>query len=192
MLGVTDLRNTLAHQNRVSLHILDVFMTRAQKLAVVCMDEKRAMKLRRLRDELRMHAEQAVEDISEKFHGQWGPFQPKGRQWALHHQRTFHDLVSAYESKQLWRYDPAPDVVKLAAWEWDAENEHHELGQLNHEYVAAFEKANARLTETGRMTPLADDMTDEEETVSDEDIGVAGVADEGKNDMLESPETTAW
>jgi len=101
MVEVTDLRHTLAHQNRVSLHYLDVLIARVQKLAVVCMDEKRAFKVRRLRDELRTHAEKAVADIYEKYHGQWGPFRPEGRQWALHHQRTFHDLTCAYEKKEM-------------------------------------------------------------------------------------------
>lgn len=88
MIGVTDLRNTLAHQNRVSLSWVDVLITRAQKLAVVCGDEKRAMKARRLRDELRTLAEKVVVEISERYYGTWGPFPSEGRQWALHHQRT--------------------------------------------------------------------------------------------------------
>lgn len=162
MVGVTDLRNTLAHQNRVSLAMVDVLITRTQKLAVVCGDEKRAMKARRLRDELRMHAEKAVADIIEKYHGTWGPFQPEGRQWALHQQRTFHDLIDAHESKQRWRYDPAPEIVKTAAWEWEAENRGRALGSLNHEYIAAFESASARLVETGRMTPSETQRTDGE------------------------------
>jgi hypothetical protein len=133
MVGVTDLRNTLAHQNRVGLSMVDILITRVQKLAVVCMDENRAMKVRRLRDELRLHAEKAVADIDEKFHGTWGPFQSKGRQWALHHQRTFHDLTDAYRDKQFSRYHPAPEVVKMAAWEWKAEDGDCVLGSLNHE-----------------------------------------------------------
>ena len=128
MESVTTLRNTLAHQNRVSTTLVDVLITRVQKLAVVCMDEKRAMKVRRLRDELRMHAEKAVADINEEFHGTWGPFPSQGREWARHHQRTFHDLINAHESNKLWRYNPAPEVVKMAAWEWHAENRNRVLG----------------------------------------------------------------
>jgi hypothetical protein len=153
MVGVTDLRNTLAHQNRVSLSWVDVLITRAQKLAVVCGDEKRAMKARRLRDELRTLAEKVVVEISEKYHGTWGPFPSEGRQWALHHQRTFHDLIDAHKKRERSRYDPAPEVVKMAAWEWHAENRGRVLGSLNHEYIAAFEKSAARLVENGRMTP---------------------------------------
>ena len=207
MVGVTDLRNTLAHQNRVSLAMVDVLITRAQKLAVVCMDEKRAMKLRRLRDELRMHAEKAVADINEKYHGTWGPFQPKGRQWPLHHQRTFHDLIEAHESKQRWRYDPAPEVVKMAAREWHAENHDRVLGSLNHEYIAALEKASACLTETGPMTPPPAEMTAgeqaamwekcekewrEESAVREAAVKAACVSDEGEGDVLGHSAKTAW
>jgi hypothetical protein len=194
MIGVTHLRNTLAHQNRVNLAMVDILLTRAQKLAVVCGDEKRAMRLRGLRDELRMLAEKAVADISEKFLGTWGPFQSKGRQWALHHQRTFHDLTDAYESKRLWRYKPAPEVVKMAAWEWKAENGNCVLGSLNHEYVAALERASACLVENGPMTPPPEEVAPEALWQYEEGmvIGATVVSDEGEEGVSGHPAMTAW
>jgi hypothetical protein len=195
MIGVTDLRNTLAHQNRVNLAMVDILLTRAQKLAVVCGDERRAMRLRGLRDELRMHAEKAVTNIDEKYYGTWGPFQPKGRQWALHHQRTFHDLTKAFKDGKLWRYNPAPDVVKMAAWEWKAENGNCVLGSLNHEYVAALERASSRLVENGRLSPSDDEKTDEEFGAASEKsdkaaILVADDSDEGEKEALQN--SGAW
>lgn len=65
----------------------------------------------------------------------------------------FHDLIDAHKKRERSRYDPAPEVVKMAAWEWHAENRGRVLGSLNHEYIAAFERASARLIENGRMTP---------------------------------------
>lgn len=153
ILDISELRNTLAHQNHNCLATVDALITRAQKLAVILLDDKRAMKLRRLRDELRINAVKAVAEIEETFYGNLGPYAPKGRQWALHHQRTFFGLVDAHKSKELWRYNPAPEIVKLAAWDWEFANYGRAPGELNAEYVAAMERASARVTETGPATP---------------------------------------
>jgi hypothetical protein len=109
-----------------------------------------------------MHAEKAVASIDEKSYGTWGPFQPKGTSWALHHQRTFHDLIEAFKDGKLWRYNPAPTLVKMAAWEWKAENGNCVLCSLNHDYVAALERASSRVVENGRLSPSDDGKTDEE------------------------------
>ena len=207
MVGVTALRNTLAHQNRVSLAYVDVLLTRVQKLAVVCLDEPRAIKLRRLRDTLRTQAEQAVVDISERFLGTWGPDNPERRQWALHQQRTFHDLINFHENKEFRRYKPAPEVVKMAAWEWHAENGHRPLGSLNYEYIDALEKASAGLVESRPMTPPPPEFTAEEIAAYRENyekqelekraimqaaVEAAEVSDEGEEDVPGQPPMTVW
>lgn len=153
ILDISDLRDTLAHPGQECLATVDALITRAQKLAVILLDEKRAMKLRKLRDELRITAEKAVAQTEETYYGNLGPYTPKGRQWALHHQRTFSGLIAAHKSKELWRHDPAPEIVKLAAWDWEVTNYGHAPGELNAEYVAAMESARARVTETGPATP---------------------------------------
>lgn len=158
MLEISDLRNTLAHQNHESLAMVDNLITRVQKLAVICLEENSAMAIRRLRDELRSHAEKAVAAIGERVDIQGGP-NPDSRQWALHHQRTFKDLVDAYQYKEHWRYDSAPEIVKHAAWEWKEANHGSALGKRDPEYIAALEEATAPLAETHRTMSLVDEGT---------------------------------
>lgn len=113
----------------------------------------------------------------------------------------FHDLIDAHKKRERSRYDPAPEVVKMAAWEWHAENRDRALGSLNHDYIAAFERASARLVEVGRMTLFDTERTDESFEESEETalesfsiegaaIKAADSSEEGDEEALKSPGTS--
>ena len=91
----------------------------------------------------------------------------------------------------------------MAAWEWHAENRDRVLGSLNHEYIAAFDRASARLVENGRMTPSDTGRTDEEfekgeETalegmsIEDAETKAATSSDEGEGEAPKGPGTSYW
>lgn len=162
LLEVADLRNTIHHGNHETLVRVDVLLCRAQKLAVILMDEREAMKIRQLRDQLRQEAEKAMTEIETAFFGNWGPM-PQGREWALHHQRTFSDLISSSNNGwESWRYKQASKAVQLAALEWDYRYGNHKPGELNAEYLALKAKAAARITLGRSATPPPEELTDEE------------------------------
>jgi hypothetical protein len=83
----------------------------------------------------------------------------------------------------------------MAAWEWKAEDGDCVLGSLNHEYVAALEKASARLVEIGPMTPpppgevAPDALWQYEEGMV---IGATVVSDEGEEDVSGQHAMTDW
>lgn len=98
-------------------------------------DEPRAFKARALRDELRAAAAKAHADISEQFVLRSDPLW-SGRKWALHHERTFKDVVYAYDNRDLAHsnYYKYSSATRNAAWDWHygTERAAHCTRELSH------------------------------------------------------------
>ena len=124
-------------------------LKRVQTLAIDLLDETRAFKVRRLRDELRAQADKSLEEI-ERLHGtSWDPMN-RSRAWRPHHQVTFSEVLSDSKHRETTGYDAYPAFVREAAWEWRFRS-NGKIGRQDSEYFAFVEKAKeyARVTREG-------------------------------------------
>lgn len=151
------LRNTVCHGAHQHLRIVDVYLTRAQKLAVILGDEKSALKIRKLRDQLRIEAQKALAEIETVFLGSWGPM-ASPTTWRIHHQRLFQQAVDDLACNARSEYDPLPEVVKLAAAEWHHKQGARRVGELDPEYIAAMTKAKAHVIDLRPASPPAQEL----------------------------------
>lgn len=121
--SMVGLRNVVAHQVQVEPQCVDNLLYRPHNLAVVLGDEKRALKAQGLRDRLRAYANKAHEEVSSGFSARFDPLLCH-KEWALHHQRTFEDVVRSYKDLGAgwWsnNYHLYSSVVKYAAWDWNS------------------------------------------------------------------------
>jgi len=120
--GLVDLRNTVAHQNRLDSRMVDGYFRQVQALAIEVGDEPRTMKLRRLRDELQRISAHALAEIKALE-----PLAalPYSAPWAVHHQRTFERACVIYDqyhrdsrSYHGLQYSGFPAFVIRAALHW--------------------------------------------------------------------------
>lgn len=87
ILNMKYLRNKISHPESRDLESLDELIYHAQDLAVAMRDEGRALRLRRLRDQLQWKAVQDVKRLDLCL------ADLQKRDWALHHQRLCEDIV---------------------------------------------------------------------------------------------------
>ncbi|KAK1808022.1 hypothetical protein LTR12_017628 [Friedmanniomyces endolithicus] len=120
--GMVDLRNTVAHQNRLDSHWIDGYLRQVQALAIQVGDEPRTMKLRRLRDELQRISVHALAEIKALE-----PLAalPYSAPWAVHHQKTLQRACEIYDEYQYdsrsyhgLQYAGFPAFVIRAALHW--------------------------------------------------------------------------
>ncbi|KAK1057284.1 hypothetical protein LTR74_014270 [Friedmanniomyces endolithicus] len=120
--SMVDLRNTVAHQNRLDSHWIDGYLRRVQALAIEVGDEPRTMKLRRLRDELQRISADALAEIKALE-----PLAalPYSAPWAVHHQKTLQRACEIYDeylydsrSYHGLQYSGFPAFVIRAALHW--------------------------------------------------------------------------
>ncbi|KAK0259295.1 hypothetical protein LTS09_006120 [Friedmanniomyces endolithicus] len=120
--GMVDLRNTVAHQNRLDSRWIDGYLRRVQALAIQVGDEPRTMKLRRLRDELQRISDHALAEIKALE-----PLAalPYSAPWAIHHQKTLERACEIYDEYQYGsrryrglQYSGYPAFVIRAALHW--------------------------------------------------------------------------
>ncbi|KAK3648196.1 hypothetical protein LTR56_007608 [Elasticomyces elasticus] len=117
---VTDiifLRNAVAHPGRHSGAGLDNLVEKVQTLAVHVGDERRAFKIRALRDDIQGMLKRMLAEI-EAFEPLAGlPYAPP---WPVHHQVLLHQVTSTYDScdgsSNEWA--TIPPVLKRAAMVW--------------------------------------------------------------------------
>lgn len=89
--GVTGLRNAICHPHSLETIHLDSLMEAAQQLAEEVLDDTRALRVRRLRDDLQKEMYREFEKIV-----QYEPLShlPGARKWALHRQLYFSTVSS--------------------------------------------------------------------------------------------------
>lgn len=150
ILSLPELRNTVAHSNRVGLVVADGLLQDVQYLAVVLQDERRALKVRQLRDALQAEAHKALREIEALYSIMWDPLNSR-RQWRIHHQLTFREVL-AYRNScgpgAEEHYKAFPDHVKNAAADWAWRCPSGNPGEHNAEYLALIEKAKSYMRET--------------------------------------------
>ncbi|KAK5742846.1 hypothetical protein LTR17_003094 [Elasticomyces elasticus] len=142
--SITDivyLRNAVAHPGRHSGARLDNLVEKVQTLAVHVGDERRAFKIRALRDDIQGMLKRMLAEI-EAFEPLAGlPYAPP---WPVHHQVLLHQVASKYDSCD-WssnEWATIPPVLKRAAMVW-RENSYR-VGQLGPDFglcVAAAKEA---------------------------------------------------
>lgn len=150
ILSLPELRNTVAHQNLVGLRTADGLLEDAQHLAVVLKDERRAFKVRDLRDTLQTEALKALEEIKSVNYILCDPLNSH-RQWKILHQRTFREVIAhrkGYGPDSQKIYEAYPDFVKHAAAEWTHRYPTGNPGQHNAGYLATVKKAKSYMRET--------------------------------------------
>ncbi|EME78401.1 uncharacterized protein MYCFIDRAFT_199614 [Pseudocercospora fijiensis CIRAD86] len=101
-----DVRNAAAHLGYLTSWAVDELLTRVHRLAIVMQDEGAAVKIRKLRDQLQMEAQQGLEKI--KAGWQDGTRPPK------HIERTFEDCLCAKPTE----WSKFPQVIREAAEAW--------------------------------------------------------------------------
>ncbi|KAF7186461.1 hypothetical protein HII31_12163 [Pseudocercospora fuligena] len=101
-----DVRNAAAHLGYLKSWAVDELLTRIHRLAIVMQDEGAAVKVRRLRDQLQMEAQQGLDKI--KAGWQVGTRPPK------HIERTFEDCLCAKPTE----WSKFPQIIREAAEAW--------------------------------------------------------------------------
>ncbi|KAK4618344.1 hypothetical protein CLAFUW4_11883 [Fulvia fulva] len=89
--SVIDLRNAVCHPTPGVTQHIDRLMQRAQDLTVTLLDETRAMRVRRLRDDIQKDATRGLDDIAALEPLSW---LPDTTSWALHHQIYFQQILT--------------------------------------------------------------------------------------------------
>ena len=146
ILRLPDLRNTVAHNNYVSLRAADSLLYDVQHLAVMLQDELRALKVRRLRGTLQVEGERAVKEIECVYSIMWDPVNSSCER-KLHHQQTFSNVVAVsrhcdWSPESRETYSTYPDYVKCAAWDWHSRCRSVGDGAHSAEYLALVKKAS--------------------------------------------------
>ncbi|KAK4953725.1 hypothetical protein LTR10_008329 [Elasticomyces elasticus] len=114
---IISLRNAVAHPGRHSGAGLDNLIEKVQTLAVHVGDERRAFKIRALRDDIQSMLKRMLAEI-EAFEPLAGlPYAPP---WPVHHQVLLHQVTSKYDncdgSSNEWA--TIPPVLRRAAMVW--------------------------------------------------------------------------
>ncbi|KAK5694764.1 hypothetical protein LTR97_009354 [Elasticomyces elasticus] len=137
---IISLRNAVAHPGRHSGAGLDNLIEKVQTLAVHVGDERRAFKIRALRDDIQGMLKRMLAEI-EAFEPLAGlPYAPP---WPVHHQVLLHQVTSTYDScdgsSNEWA--TIPPVLKRAAMVW-RENSYR-VGQLGPDFGLRVAAAKA-------------------------------------------------
>ncbi|KAK3114871.1 hypothetical protein LTR53_006369 [Teratosphaeriaceae sp. CCFEE 6253] len=140
--NLVGLRNAVSHPYRTSNEDVDMHIQRAQKLAIAVGDEPRAMKLRRLRDELHEALDLSLAEIEA-----YEPFAalPYARPWALHHQVLLHDYEPPFCSIDT----KTPACIQRAAREWRAKG--CRPGEMTPELAREIKSARDQLHRNGQL-----------------------------------------
>ena len=149
ILEVADLRNAICHPGPCTTRSVDNLIQTAQGLAVVLQDEKRAFKIRKLRDELQSHAAESYNKIETYAALACLPY---AKPWPLHLQFFFYHTRLGFLDEDGKK---CSDAVKLAAREWKLK--YCSPGSLDPRYEARVEEAKSfvRTTEHGRRASVA-------------------------------------
>ena len=119
MLDMVEVRNSVAHfggRYWNDNETYDRLLANCQRLAVRVYDERRAFKIREIRDKLRKEADRTLQSIERLS---WLDALPYARPWEYHHERAFRrargpaDLCGAYE-------EHVPQGIRRGAdiWSW--------------------------------------------------------------------------
>lgn len=141
---VTDLRNAVCHPLHRQTKEVDKFIQMAQSLAVALLDERRAFKLRKLRDHVQAEALKAHREIEDLEALATLPY---ARPWALHHQRLFSSVASIVTKARSDRGEFSPVVIRAAmGWKF----KYCKPSELNPDYLRNVEKAKTFVVKTSK------------------------------------------
>ena len=119
---------------------IDNLLETAQNVAVILMDEKRAFRIRALRDRVQTEAAKALGEI-EAYESL--ALLPNAVPWKLHHQRLFEDVNSLLKGYawHLDEYKQYPEVIRRAALHWGLK--YASPAKLDPHFEAAVSKAKS-------------------------------------------------
>jgi hypothetical protein len=147
VLNVVYLRNAVCHPSHHSTQEVDTLLQSAQCLAVVQQDEKRAFKVRALRNKLQAKAIEAYEEIKARIGMAALPF---AKPWPLHLQRFLHEVnLEAHWGGRI----EYPNEVVQAAGEWKQKN--ISPGEWDPAYLSAVAEVKLFMQSTGRRESLS-------------------------------------
>ncbi|KXT00519.1 hypothetical protein AC578_4092 [Pseudocercospora eumusae] len=150
-----DVRNAAAHLGYLKSWVVDQLLTKVHRLAIVLQEEGAAVKVRKLRDQLQLEAQQGLDKIKTGWRDGTRP--PK------HIERTFEDCLFAEPAE--WRKFPRIIRKAAEAWEqmYEASHKAKRSGFIYH-YTTVLDKTGAcvkwALAALDSAQQFAEDMND--------------------------------